>query len=76
MVLTVTAVPGPVTHFQVVASPTSIAAGGAVSYTVTALDANNNIVPTYTGLVTFTSTDGQAVFPVNNYTFTGGGPDK
>ena len=75
VVLTVMAVPGPVTHFQVVASPSSVVAGtpGAVSFTVSALDASNNVVPTYTGTVSFTSSDSQASFPVNNYTFTSGG---
>jgi autotransporter-associated beta strand protein len=72
VVLTVTAVPGPVTHFMAAATPTSITAGGTVNVTVSALDANNNVVPTYTGTVAFTSTDGQAVLPAN-YTFTSGG---
>ncbi len=73
VVLTVISVPGPVTHFLVSATPSSTVVGGNVKFTVTALDGNNNVVPSYTGTVTFTSTDGQAVFPVNPYTFTSGG---
>ncbi len=53
------------THFQVSASPSSLTAGGTTTITVTALDAFNNLAPTYTGTVHFTSTDGQAILPAN-----------
>lgn len=67
--LTVTA--GAPTHFTVSASPASVASGTALSsVTVTALDAHGNTVTSYTGIVHFTSTDGQATLPAN-YTFTG-----
>jgi subtilase family serine protease len=58
------------THFAVSASPSSITAGNSVTLTVTAEDASNNPVPTYTGTVHFTSSDGQAVLP-GNFPFQG-----
>lgn len=57
--------PPPVTHFSVTASA-SATAGTAFSFTVTALDASNNTVSTYSGTVHFTSTDGQAALPANS----------
>jgi hypothetical protein len=50
------------THFSVVA-PATASEGTPFSFTVTALDASNNPVGTYTGTVHFTSTDGQAQLP-------------
>jgi uncharacterized repeat protein (TIGR03803 family) len=47
-------------------SPTTAGVAGIV--TVTALDSNGRLVPSYTGTVHFTSSDGQAVLPVD-YTF-------
>jgi hypothetical protein len=44
-------------------------AGSSQSFTVTAKDANGNVVTGYTGTVHFTSSDAQAVLPAN-YTFT------
>src|SRR5260370_35767000 len=41
------------------------------SVTVTALDQFNNVATGYTGIVHFTSSDGQAVLPAN-YTFVAG----
>jgi len=58
------------THFSVT-GPSSSTAGTAFSITVTALDSSNHVVPTYTGTVTFTSTDVQALLP-GNYTFNSG----
>src|SRR5262249_13668226 len=49
-----------------VTAPATATAGTAFSFTVTALDANNNTVTRYTGTVHFTSTDGQAVLPANS----------
>ncbi len=53
------------------ASPAPTTAGAAHNVTVTAHDAFGNVATGYTGTVTFTSSDGQAVLPAN-YTFTGG----
>src|SRR5207249_3284389 len=50
---------GPATHFAV-SAPASATAGSAFSFTVTALDASNNIANGYAGTVHFTSSDGQA----------------
>jgi hypothetical protein len=62
--------PAAATHFSV-SAPTSAVAGSAFNVTVTALDANNNVVTNYSGTVHFTSSDGSAVLPAN-YTFTTG----
>jgi subtilisin-like proprotein convertase family protein len=56
-------------HFAVTA-PASATAGQSFSITVTAENSSNQIVPTYTGTVHFTSSDSNAVLPAN-YTFTG-----
>ena len=53
---------GPATHFSVMAQATATA-GIAFSFTVAALDASNNQVPTYSGTVHFSSSDAQAVLP-------------
>jgi autotransporter-associated beta strand protein len=58
--LQVTRVPGPIDHFSVVASPTSIVAGNAVNLVVTAFDAGGYNDVTYSGTVHFTSSDSQA----------------
>ncbi len=52
-------------HFSVTA-PAAATAGTAVSFTVTALDASNNIATGYSGTAHFSSTDGQAVLPANS----------
>jgi hypothetical protein len=57
-------------HFQI-AAPAGTMAGAPLTFVVTALDALNNVIPTYTGTVQFTSTDGQATLPPS-YTFTSG----
>src|SRR5262249_2279442 len=50
------------THFSV-SAPASATAGSAFSFTVTALDQFNNVDTGYSGVVTFTSSDGLAVLP-------------
>src|SRR5262249_1781636 len=57
---------------QVSGFPTSTTAGEAYTLTVTALDANGNPLPSYTGKVHFTSNDPQAALPAA-YTFTAAG---
>ncbi len=53
------------THFSVTA-PTSITAGNPLVFTVTALDQSNNIASTYNGTAAFTTSDAQAVPPVDS----------
>ena len=53
------------THFSV-AAPSVVTIGTAVGFTVTALDASNNVVTSYSGTVHFTSTNDQAVLPANS----------
>lgn len=60
------------THFSVTA-PANAAAGTAVNFTVTALDASNNVVSTYSGTVHFTSTDSHALLPPNSILTNGTG---
>ncbi len=56
---------GSATHFTV-SAPTTTTSGVAFNnLVVTAKDANNNTVTSYTGTVHFTSSDGQAVLPAN-----------
>jgi hypothetical protein len=63
--------PSPVaTHFSVTA-PAGVTSGSSFSLTVTALDAANNEVSSYSGTVSFSSTDGRALFPANS-TLAGG----
>jgi hypothetical protein len=54
-------------HF-VLKAPSTTTAGSAFSATVTAVDFYGNTVTTYTGTIQFTSSDKQAVLPLN-YTF-------
>jgi hypothetical protein len=61
------------THFGVTASPSSITAGSTTQVVVTALDAENNPVKSYSGTVHFTSTDSQAVLPPNSMLSGGNG---
>ncbi len=64
--------PPPVaTHYSVASAAPSTTAGTAVNITVTALDANNGPVTTYSGTVHFSSSDAQAVLPTSA-TITGG----
>jgi len=64
----ITVNPPPPTHFAVSGYPSPTTMGVAHTFTVTALDASNQVVPTYTGTVSFSSTDAAAVIPAN-YTF-------
>jgi hypothetical protein len=57
-----------VTHFQI-STPASTTAGAVCSVTVTALDATNKPVNGYRGTISFSSSDPQAVLPID-YTFT------
>ena len=54
------------THFWIGVSPASVIAGSQVSITVTARDASNNLVSSYSGTVHFTSSDGAAILPANS----------
>ena len=58
-------VTGPATHFSLTA-PATATTGTAFNFTVTALDASNNVATSYSGTAHFTSTDGQAVLPGNS----------
>ena len=55
---------GAATHLSV-STPATATAGTVFFVVVTALDANNNTVPSYSGTVHFTSSDGAAVLPAN-----------
>jgi probable HAF family extracellular repeat protein len=59
----------PTASTLVVSGPTSVTAGVAFSFTITALDASGNVATGYTGTVHMTSTDTSAKLPPN-YTFT------
>ncbi len=61
----ITVSPAAASHF-VVSAVASASAGTPFSFTVTALDQFNNTVTGYTGTVHFTSSDGQALLPVNS----------
>jgi len=65
----ITVDPAPVaTHFGLVPASPFVRAGHAFTLYVVALDANNHVVPNYTGTVHFSSTDSAAVLP-NDFTF-------
>jgi hypothetical protein len=64
----ITVNPAAATQFAVNA-PAGSTAGSAFSVTLTALDPFNNTATGYTGVVHFTSSDGQPALPAN-YTFT------
>ena len=53
------------THFAV-SAPISATSGVPFSFSVTALDANNNVTVAYTGTVHFTSSDPNATLPANS----------
>jgi hypothetical protein len=67
--LPVQVIPGPASHFGVGGFPSPITVGIPGSFTVTALDASNNVATGYTGTVHFSSTDPQATLP-GDYQFT------
>jgi hypothetical protein len=60
---TVTVNPAAAQTFSVAGFPSPIAAGTPGSFTVTALDAYGNVATGYSGTVTFSSSDPQAVLP-------------
>jgi hypothetical protein len=62
--------PSVATHFSVTA-PATADTGIVFNFTVTALDAANNVATSYSGMVHFTSTDSQAILP-SNPTLAGG----
>ena len=68
-VATVHVTPLAASAFLISTPATSIAAGTAAAVTVTAVDPFGNVVPGYAGTVHFTSTDPNAVLPLD-YTFT------
>ncbi|HXY01566.1 MAG TPA: kelch repeat-containing protein, partial [Candidatus Limnocylindrales bacterium] len=53
------------THFSV-SAPGFATTGTPVSFVVTALDASNNVVASYSGTVQFTSTDAKATLPASS----------
>jgi hypothetical protein len=55
----------PAIHFSVTA-PATAGTGTAFNFTVTALDASNNVAASYSGTVYFTSTDAQAMLPAGS----------
>jgi hypothetical protein len=57
--------PAAVSQLFFTVSPSSLTAGGSVTATVAAKDQFGNVNPGYTGTVHFTSTDPQAVLPVD-----------
>jgi len=62
---------GTLATFRVVPASSSQTAGGAFNVTVTATDANDNTVTSYTGTVHFTSTSASATLPAD-YSFVAG----
>jgi len=62
-------VAGSATHFSVTGFPSPVAAGTPGTFTVTALDSNNNTAIGFTGTATFSSSDAQATFASASYTF-------
>jgi uncharacterized repeat protein (TIGR01451 family) len=59
-----TVIAGPATHFSV-SAPAAATTGTSFNFTVTPLDAQNNIATSYSGSVHFASTDGAAVLPAD-----------
>ncbi len=66
---TVTVTPAAASHFQVIA-PDTVAHDVPFTVTVLALDPYGNVDTNYTGTVTWSSSDSNAVFDPNPYTFT------
>ena len=66
------AVPAPGDHLVVTGPGGAQTAGNAFTLTVEAQDNSNATITGYTGTITFTSSDPQAVLPAD-YTFTGSG---
>ncbi len=61
--------PATLAYFGVDGVPSPLIAGTPASLTITAYDANMNVFTGYTGTITFTSSDKQAILPVNGLTF-------
>jgi hypothetical protein len=62
--------PAPVAvRLTIAASPDTVTAGGSVTVTVSALDQDGNVVPSYAGTVSFSSSDPWSGLP-DSYTFT------
>jgi Ca2+-binding RTX toxin-like protein len=61
----ITVNPAAASRLQVTGFPTSVVAGTAHNFTVTAFDAYGNIASGYRGTATFTSSDNQAMLPAN-----------
>jgi hypothetical protein len=59
----VTVTPAAASTFTVSAAPSTITAGDSITLTVTAYDPYGNVATGYTGTVTFSSSDGQAMLP-------------
>ncbi|MGA2455988.1 MAG: glycosyl hydrolase family 28-related protein [Terriglobales bacterium] len=64
---------GPVASQYSLSGPTSSGAGLAFTFTVTALDAANNVATSYSGMVHFTSSDPAAVLPHDSTLMSGTG---
>ena len=64
--------PGATAKFVVSGSPTSIAAGGSVNFSVTAEDSLGNVTPAYSGTVVFTTTVTTFITPPADTTLTAG----
>jgi hypothetical protein len=62
----------PVDHLALTLTSANVTAGAAFNVTVTAEDASNNTVPTYTGTIHFTSSDPQAPVPAGDLSITNG----
>ena len=54
------------THFSVIPATSTPTAGAPFNFTVSAMDVSNNILPSYSGTVVFTSSDTQAALPANS----------
>jgi len=59
-------------HLSVTA-PANDTAGSSFNFTITALDGANDVLPSYSGTVSFTSSDSQASLPVNSTLTSGTG---
>jgi probable HAF family extracellular repeat protein len=64
--------PSAATHFSVTAAQ-AVSVGSAFNFTVTARDAANNVASAYAGTVRFSSTDSQAMLPLNSTLANGSG---
>jgi hypothetical protein len=60
--------PGAAAIFDITGAPSMVTSGQTFNLTLTVRDAYGNVVPSFTGTVTFASSDKKAVLPAN-YTF-------